>query len=297
MVNQTLIKLLKDGREVGSFWAVGPIVRPYAGEPVENEVIFELSTVPEDCRYLGVGSCRVSVKTPEGAFDYSLKLVPEEFCDDWEKEFPDAPEVSDALIRTLGGLIGVLNDEELRSAVNTFCYHLIPESLTFKRELERLSQIALKEPLWFVEVFKYKPGEGLFVEGSTWVEISSPEFTTEEFVATADRKIELRPLGPFTGYLFDKLKRHLKRGFVADLVLTPEVFRLRFYLFGEKYLELHKDFEERKIHKWLATRSRPAVALLRELARTLPPFVEVQTFEDELLLKNLSELKEALMSI
>jgi hypothetical protein len=297
IVNQTLIRLIKDGKEIGSFWAVGSIVRPYAGEAVENEVIFELDTIPEECRVWDVGHSYVSVKTPEGIFNYFLKLVPEGYYDEWKKNFPKVPKINDALIRMFSGLTKVVEDEEIKIALESFCFNLIPDSETFEYELERLSELALRQPLWFVEVFKYEPGDERILNMQSWIELSNSDYKREYFLATAERKIELRPLGNFNYDLFSLLKHKIKKGFVFYLVLTPEEFKLRFYFFGEEYLAISKFLDDEQIYKSIPADGTPVRMLLRSLIQTPPPFIEVLTFEDELLAENWSLLKNILLNL
>ena len=125
MFGQTLVKLIKDGKELSPYLAIGPIIRPYRGEKADNEVVFELQTIPEDSRYLGVGNTTVKVKTPEREITHKLFLKPEGIWDEWVKEIVKEPEINDSLIRILGSLVSRLEDEELRKAVETFCGFLI----------------------------------------------------------------------------------------------------------------------------------------------------------------------------
>ncbi|NPB04819.1 MAG: hypothetical protein GXO08_00325, partial [Aquificae bacterium] len=212
MVGQTLVRFIKDGKEVSSYLAIGPIIRPYKGERVDNEVVFELQTVPEDSRYLGVGNATVRVKTPEGEITHKLLLKPEGVWDEWVEEFEDLPKLNDSLLRTLAPLKGKIEDEELKRALGEFLSRLIAHTETFKRELERLEGIAIKEPLWLVQVLKYKPSDRFGLDTLSWVEVSNFDYEREFLVCTEDRRIELSPIKGAELELFDALWRSLEKG-------------------------------------------------------------------------------------
>ncbi len=296
MLGQTLVKLIKDGKELSPYLAIGPIIRPYKGEKVNNEVVFELQTIPKDCRYLGVGNTTVKVKTPEREITHKLLLKPEGVWDEWVEQISEEPETNDSLIRILGSLTPHLSDDEIRKAVEIFCSFLLPKTATFLKELQKLQEIALKEPIWFLQIYDYEPLEGTcVVDGSTWIELSNPEFETSYLIVSPSKRIEIPSIRNLEYKLFRELWKNLNKGFAVELILTPEIFRLTFKLFGVKYLKIWKDFEEKKIHQEFLSQSPIVKALVKGLIETNPlEFVGPSIVGKELLENNFNELLNTL---
>lgn len=296
MLGQTLVRLTKDGKELSSYLAIGPIIRPYKGERVDNEVVFELQTIPKDCRYLGVGNTTVKVKTPEREITHNLLLKPEGIWDEWVDQISGEPEINDSLIHILGSLTSHLNDDEIKKAVEIFCGFLLPKTETFLKELKKLEEISLKEPVWFLQIYNYEPKEEVcVVDGSTWIELSNPEFETSYLIVSPSKRIDIPPIKNLEYTLFRELWRNLNKGFAVELILTPEIFRLTFKVFGTEYLKLWKDFEEKKIHREFLSQSPIAKALVKGLIETNPlEFVGPSIFGKELLENNFNELLNTL---
>ena len=299
MLGQTLIRLTKNGKELSPYLAIGPIIHPYKGERVDNEVVLELQTIPEECRYLGVGNTTVKVKTPKKEITHKLLLTPEGFWDEWVDQIAEEPQINDALIRILGSLVSHLQDNELQKAVEIFCSFLLPKTETFLKELQKLEDLALKEPIWFMQIYDYEPKEEVcVVDGSTWMELSNPDFETSYLIVSPSKRIEIPPIRNLEYTFFRELWRNLNKGFAVELILTPETFRFIFKVFGIEYLKVWKDFEWRKIHREFLSQSPIVKALVKGLIETNPlEFVGPSIFGKELLESNFNELLNALKRI
>ena len=159
-----------------------------------------------------------------------------------------------------------------------------------------MEEISLKEPVWFLQIYNYEPKEEVcVVDGSTWIELSNPEFETSYLIVSPSKRIDIPPIKNLEYTLFRELWRNLNKGFVVELILTPEIFRLTFKLFGVKYLKIWKDFEEKKIHQEFLSQSPIAKALVKGLIETNPlEFVGPSIFGKELLENNFNELLNTL---
>ncbi|GEM_PF-2841148 len=299
MQGQTLVRLIKDGKELPPYLAIGPIIRPHKGEKVDNEVIFELQTIPENCRYLGVGNTTVRVKTPEREITHKLLLKPEGIWDEWVNEISEEQKINDSLIRILGSLISHFEDKELKKAVEIFCSFLLPKTETFLKELKKLEEIALEEPVWFLQIYDYEPKEeACVVDGSTWIELSNPNFEISYLIVSPSKRMEIPPIRNLEYKFFRELWRNLNKGFAVELILTPEIFRLVFKVFGIEYLKVWKDFDERQTHKELLSSSPLVKAIVKGLIETKPlEFVGPSIFGRELLEKRFRELLEFLKGL
>jgi len=299
MQGKTLVKLFKNQKELPPYLAIGPIIKPYQGEDYENEVIFELETIPEELRYLGVGHTAVKVKTPEKEILHKLLLKPEGIYDEWFEDIKAEPQINDALINILGNLISHLNDQELRKAVEGFCNFLLPKTGIFARKLNELQEIALKEPVWFIQIYDYKPLEDVYVfDTASHIELSNTEFETHFLIVSPSKRMEIPSIKNLEYAFFRKLWGNLNRGFAVELILTPEIFRLTFKVFGASYLRIWKDFDKGEIYRELLSQSPMVKALIRGLVETNPlDFVGPSIFGKELLESRFGELLEVLKEV
>jgi len=265
MQGQTLIKLFKNGQEFASLLAIGPIIRPYNREKVDNEIVLEFHPIPKEFRYVGTGHLTVKVKTPEKELTHKIYLVPENIYDEWKVEIQDEPALNDALLKILQSLSSYLSDEEFKAVISDFCSFLLPKTKNFKESLEKLLGIALKRPVWFLNLIKYKPienKESYFFSAYHWIGISNPNYTEETLIAVSDKRIELAPTKGLEPFYFHELWKHLNKGFASLLILSPETFAFEFKVFGMQYLEIRKEFETQEISKnLLANTESPSKGL------------------------------------
>jgi hypothetical protein len=301
MQGQTLIKLFKNGKELLPLLAIGPIIRPYRGEPVDNEVVLDFRTIPKELRYVGTGHLTVKVKTPEKEFIHKIHLVPENIYDEWKVEIQDEPTLNEALLKILCSLHSYLSDYEFKSILSDFCTFLLPKTEGFNKALEKLSEIAVKRPIWFLNLIKYEPLENeevYFFSTYHWIATSNPNYTEETLIAIPNKRLELAPMKNLEPLYFQELWKHLDKGFSALLILTPEIFTFEFKVFGFQYLEIWKDFETRETHKKLLADTPIVKALLKGLMEEIPyDYIKVASFDNELIDQNFNEFLSILKSL
>jgi len=298
MRGQTLIKLFKDGKELPALLAIGPIIRPYKGERVDNKVVLEFQTIPEELSYLGRGHLTVKVKTPRKEIAHRIYLVPENIYDEWKVEIQDEPSLNEGLFQIFCSLYSYLKDEDLKSILNSFCTFLLPKTENFKKSLSKLEDIAIKRPVWFVNIVKYEPlknNEVYYFSLNHWIPLSNPDYDEELFIAFPDKKLELAPTRSLENFYTQELWKNLKQGFAALLILTPEIFRLEVKIFGKKYAEIWKDFESEKIMSKLLGDTPLIKGILRTLIEEIPyDYIKVATFDNKHLDGSFNELLEYL---